>query len=136
MAATITLKRKYYSDDGGGMSTAAKLGLGLAATAGGVLAAKNGAFGAKAMRSVNKAWGQMGSFAARNGAKGIGENMMLSGAQGMGKAQNKIVTQALQKRGGMDATTIAAKANKAENAVGNAQLNKFMKNAEPVAPTA
>ena len=77
------------------------------------------------MLKANRTWGNLGSTLSRNGAKGVGENMMLSGAQGMGKAKGNILAERLGNKG-VDSATIQARRQVAETRVGNSQLNKFL----------
>jgi len=97
--STFVLKRKTFSEDKKGMSTGKKLALGTAgtlATAGLAFAgAKTGKLGAGLQKSANAAWGNVGAHLSKAGAKGIGGNMMKSGAEGVEKAQVDIAKKKL-----------------------------------------
>jgi hypothetical protein len=54
--------------------------------------------------------------------------MMISGAQGMGKARGNILADQLKNKG-VDAAQIQVRQSRVENAVGNNQLNKLINKA-------
>ncbi len=92
---TFVLKRKTFSENGTGKKVAAStlgtLGAGAALFAG----AKTGKLGAGLQKSANAAWGNVGARLSKAGAKGIGGNMMKSGAEGVEKAQIDIAKKKL-----------------------------------------
>ena len=125
--STFVLKRKTFSDD----STGKKLALGAAGTLGTGAAlfagAKSGKLGNTAMFKANKAWGNLGARLSKSGIKS-GEKMMISGAQGMGKARGNILADQLKNKG-VDAAQIQVRQTRVENAVGSNQLNKLINKA-------
>lgn len=98
---TFILKRKTFDDsESKGMSTGAKIGLGVgaaAATALGVLGARNGAFGANMARYTNAAITRAGSAVKSAGSKfnnntisNFGKKMETSGSSRWTQAMNEI----------------------------------------------
>jgi hypothetical protein len=125
--STFVLKRKTFSDDSTGKKIAAgtlgALGTGAALFAG----AKSGKLGNTAMFKANKAWGNLGARLSKSGIKS-GEKMMISGAQGIGKARGNILADQLKNKG-VDAAQIQVRQTRVENAVGSNQLNKLINKA-------
>lgn len=78
--------RRFSDDENKKGSGLGKLALGAATLAGGLYAGKKGLFGAGIQKSINKGWANVG--------KTIGsDSMMLSGAQGVGEANAKMLAK-------------------------------------------
>lgn len=95
MATTYTLKRKTYSDDSNnteetGLSTTAKIGLGVAGAGLMFAGARRGMFGTKMAAGANKAYANVGKAIGR-------DKMVFNAAQKQGKVEANALAKNLSK---------------------------------------